>query len=107
MRPITCTRSSEACGCGSGTTKEPSVIVRSRAPETDRLSETAVLLAAIVTRLDARTVRRRRERRPNLVRDADTASFTLNAGDREQMPDRQPGLRFDDLEDERDRHDPL
>jgi len=26
------TRSSEACGCGSGTTKEPSVIVRSRDP---------------------------------------------------------------------------
>jgi len=66
-----------------------------RSCETDRLSETAVLLVATVTRLDARTVRRRWERRPNLVRDADTASFTLDPGDREQVPDRQPWLPFD------------
>jgi hypothetical protein len=78
-----------------------------RSCKTDRLSETAVLLVAFVTRLDARTVRRRREGRPNLVLDADTARFTLDPGDLEQVPDRQPGLPFDDLEVERDQHDPL
>ena len=49
-----------------------------RSCETDRLSEMAALLVAIVTPLNARTVRPRRERRPHLVRDADTASFTLD-----------------------------
>ena len=67
----------------------------------------AVLLVAIVTPLNAGTVRPRRERRPYPVSDADTASFTLDPGDHERIFDRQPGLLFDDLEVERDRHDLL
>ena len=71
------------------------------------LAETGILLIAIVPRFDTRARRDRREWRPNLVGDADTAIVTLDAGDREQGADRQPWFLLSDLEVERDWLAPL
>lgn len=67
----------------------------------------AILLVAIVSRLDAGKVRWRGEGRPNLVGDADIASVALDASDRERVADRLRWLLFNGLELQRNWRAPL
>jgi hypothetical protein len=78
--------------------------------ETDDAAQLGVFVAAVISRLIARSSRVRREWRADRVPDADAVTITLHAGDRKRVLGRQAGnpwLLFDDLVLERDRPAPL